>query len=68
MKRLPTYLALTLVSLVLMFPFYWVIISSLKSVEGMNLEPPSLYPAEPRAMNLTGPTPGRSSPPRGASG
>ena len=59
MKRLPTYLALTLVSLLLMFPFYWVIISSLKSVEGMNLEPPSLYPAEPLAMNLTVPTPGR---------
>jgi multiple sugar transport system permease protein len=59
MKRLPTYLALTLVSLVLMFPFYWVIISSLKSVEGMNLEPPSLYPAEPLTMNITVPTQGR---------
>jgi multiple sugar transport system permease protein len=56
MKRLPTYLALSLVSLMLMFPFYWVIISSLKSVEGMNLEPPSLYPAEPLSLNLTLPS------------
>jgi len=59
MKRLPTYLALTLVSLVLMFPFYWVIISSLKSVEGMNSAPPSMYPAEPLTINLTLPSENR---------
>ena len=52
MKRLPTYLALSVVSLLLMFPFYWVIISSLKSVEGMNLEPPSLYPAEQVSLSM----------------
>ena len=56
MKRLPTYIALSLVSLILMFPFYWVVISSLKSVEGMNLEPPSMYPAEPLTINLTLPS------------
>ena len=52
MKRLPTYLALSVVSLLLMFPFYWVIISSLKSVEGMNLEPPSLSPAEQVSLSM----------------
>lgn len=41
-KRLgtvPAYLALTLVGLLFLFPFYWVIISSLKSVDGINLRP-----------------------------
>ncbi len=51
MKRLPVYLALSVVSLLLMFPFYWVVISSLKSVEGMNLEPPSMYPAEQLSLS-----------------
>lgn len=46
MKRFPVYVALVSVSALFMFPFYWVVISALKSVPGMNLEPPSMVPAE----------------------
>ena len=59
MKRFPVYVALTVVSLLLMFPFYWVVISSLKSVEGMNLEPPSMYPAEQLSLSVRMPSRGR---------
>jgi ABC-type glycerol-3-phosphate transport system permease component len=40
------YLMLSLVGLVLIFPFYWVVISSVKSREGISLSPPSFYPSE----------------------
>jgi len=45
-RLLPAYLALTAVSILFLFPFYWVVISSLKSPAGMDLKPPALYPAE----------------------
>ncbi len=40
------YATLTAVGLVLLFPFYWVVISSVKSREGISLSPPSFYPSE----------------------
>lgn len=45
-RLLPAYAALMAVSLLFLFPFYWVVISSLKSPAGMDLKPPALYPAE----------------------
>lgn len=56
MRKAPIYLALVVVSLVFLFPFYWVVISSLKSVAGMNLEPPTMYPAEQMTVNLSAKT------------
>lgn len=53
MKRLPTYLALVVVAVLFLFPFYWVLISSLKSVQGISLKPPSLYPSEAKVVNLS---------------
>ncbi|MEZ0326810.1 MAG: carbohydrate ABC transporter permease [Fimbriimonas sp.] len=49
---LPVYLALTAVALLFLFPFYWVVISSLKSVEGMTLKPPALFPAEMKTVDI----------------
>jgi multiple sugar transport system permease protein len=40
------YAALTAVGLLLLFPFYWVVISAVKSREGISLSPPSFYPSE----------------------
>ena len=40
------YAALTAVGLVLLFPFYWVVVSAVKSREGISLSPPSFYPSE----------------------
>lgn len=53
MKRIPTYLALVAVSVLFLFPFYWVVISALKSVEGISMKPPSMYPAEVKTASLT---------------
>lgn len=59
MKRFWIYLGLCSISLVLMFPFYWVVVSSLKSVAGMNLEPPAMYPAEQAVSSVRLPTASR---------
>ncbi|HSI73975.1 MAG TPA: carbohydrate ABC transporter permease, partial [Fimbriimonas sp.] len=58
LRMLPVYLALVGVALLFLFPFYWVVISSLKSVEGMTLKPPALYPAEAQTVDIpvTNPT------------
>ncbi len=52
LRQLPIYVALLAVCALFLFPFYWLVISSLKSVAGMDLEPPSLYPAEQLTVNL----------------
>jgi multiple sugar transport system permease protein len=57
---LPIYAALIAVCTLFLFPFYWVIVSSLKSVAGMDLMPPSLYPAERSTVDLSVPTAGRT--------
>ncbi len=59
-RAVPIYLALIAVSVLFLFPFYWVVISSLKSVAGMDLMPPSLYPAERRTVDLSLPTANRT--------
>ena len=52
LRTLPIYLALLAVCALFLFPFYWVVISSLKSVAGMDLEPPSMVPAEQLTVDL----------------
>lgn len=53
MKKFGTYAALGLVCVLLFFPFYWVVVSSLKSVQGMSLEPPTLLPAERLVQDIS---------------
>jgi multiple sugar transport system permease protein len=52
-RMAPIYVALFAVSILFLFPFYWVIVSSLKSVAGMNLVPPSFYPSEQLSVKLS---------------
>ena len=52
LRTLPIYFALLAVCTLFLFPFYWVVISSLKSVAGMDLEPPSMLPAEHLTVDL----------------
>ncbi|MDR3688693.1 MAG: ABC transporter permease subunit [Fimbriimonas sp.] len=52
LRPLPIYIVLLMVCTLFLFPFYWVVISSLKSVAGMDLEPPSMYPAERLTVDL----------------
>jgi multiple sugar transport system permease protein len=56
---LPIYALLIPVSLLFLFPFYWIVSTSLKSVAGLDLEPPSLYPSEELTVPLTLTTAGR---------
>lgn len=50
---LPVYAALIAVSLLFIFPFYWVSVSSLESIKGLDLKPPALFPAVERSMNAS---------------
>lgn len=52
-KKFGLYALLLGVSAVLLFPFYWVLISSVKTVEGLSMSPPALYPSEYRKQDLT---------------
>ena len=47
------YALLLGVSAVLLFPFYWVLISSVKTLDGLSMTPPSLTPSEYRTDRLT---------------
>jgi multiple sugar transport system permease protein len=58
-RSLPIYLALALVSILFAFPFFWVVSSSLKSVPGINLIPPSFLPSERLTTPLTASTYGK---------
>lgn len=58
-KRVLLYLTLIGISGLFLFPFYWVLISSIKSVEGISMRPPSYYPSEYRKVNLSLPANGR---------
>lgn len=57
LRRLPTYVALVAVSLLFLFPFYWVAISSLQSKAGLDLSPPPFYPAQPVTKTVIDQTP-----------
>ncbi|MBN8588716.1 MAG: carbohydrate ABC transporter permease [Rhodothermia bacterium] len=58
-KRVLLYLTLIGISGLFLFPFYWVLISSIKSVEGISMRPPSYYPSEYRKVHLSLPANGR---------
>lgn len=51
-SRIGLYAALFAITAVLLFPFYWVISSSVKSREGMAMSPPSFYPSEVRKIDV----------------
>lgn len=56
MKRaalLPVYLCLAALCALFIFPFYWVVVSSLETIPGLNLKPPALYPAEMTTLSAT---------------
>ncbi len=46
-----TFLVLSLILLVFLFPFFWMISSSLKTLGEVNTTPPPLLPAEPQWQN-----------------
>lgn len=51
-KKTALYAMLLGVSVVLLFPFYWVLISSVKTADGIVMNPPLLYPGEYRKADL----------------
>ncbi len=51
-RMTPVYIALLAVSVLFLFPFYWVLICSLKSPAGLDLLPPAMYPAEAQTQQL----------------
>ena len=48
--QIALYLFLGIMALIVVFPFYWMIISSLKSITEYNLPVPTLYPEAPQFM------------------
>jgi ABC-type glycerol-3-phosphate transport system permease component len=59
LKKIFVYIALILTGLFFVFPFYWVLASSLKSRECMSMVPPAYYPCEVRTVDLKMPARGR---------
>ncbi|MEE3259423.1 MAG: carbohydrate ABC transporter permease [Candidatus Latescibacterota bacterium] len=51
-SRIGLYAALFAITAVLLFPFYWVLSSSVKSREGMAMSPPAFYPSEVRKESI----------------
>ena len=51
-RRLGMYALLLGVSAFLLFPFYWVLVSSVKTLDGLSMTPPTLVPAEYRTDSL----------------
>ena len=52
-SRILLYAVLTVIGAFFLFPFYWVVISSLKTPAGMTMRPPSFYPSEPLLAEYT---------------
>lgn len=51
--RLALYLALGLGAAVMLFPFVWMVLSSLKTFQEVNLSPPTVLPEDPQLSNYT---------------
>lgn len=51
-KRAVVIVGLGLVSLVMLFPLYWMVVSGLKSEAEFNQVPPTLWPHDPRPENF----------------
>jgi ABC-type glycerol-3-phosphate transport system permease component len=59
LSKLPVYIMLVLVSVLLLFPFYWLISSSLKSRECISMSPPAFYPCRLHTVDVSVPAQGR---------
>lgn len=51
--RLALYLVLATGAAVMLFPFVWMVLSSLKTFQEVNLSPPTVVPDDPQASNYT---------------
>ncbi|MFA5292735.1 MAG: carbohydrate ABC transporter permease [Phycisphaerae bacterium] len=58
-KKIFVYIALVLTGIFFIFPFYWVLSSSLKSRECMSMVPPAYYPCEDSTVDIKVPAKGR---------
>ena len=58
-RILVLYTLLASLGVFFLFPFYWVLISSLKSPAGLTMSPPAWYPAQNRTETVTLNTTGR---------
>jgi multiple sugar transport system permease protein len=45
------YLVLIVVALVMLFPIYWIFVSSLKTLNGISASPPVFFPTDPQWQN-----------------
>ena len=52
LRKLGMYALLLGVSAFLLFPFYWVLVSSVKTLDGLSMTPPSMLPSEYRTDSL----------------
>ncbi|MCE5184654.1 MAG: carbohydrate ABC transporter permease [Planctomycetaceae bacterium] len=51
--KLPVYIMLVIVSALLLFPFYWLLSSSLKSRQCITMIPPAFYPSKVHTVDVT---------------
>jgi multiple sugar transport system permease protein len=51
--RLLLYLLLVLGAALMMFPFVWMLLTSLKTMQGVNLSPPEILPDDPQWSNYS---------------
>ncbi len=51
--RLLVYLLLVLGAALMMFPFVWMLLTSLKTMQGVNLSPPEILPDDPQWSNYS---------------
>lgn len=51
LRSLFSYLVLIAVALVLLFPIYWIVVSSLKTLSQISSNPAELFPADPQWQN-----------------
>jgi len=52
-KRVLLYTALAVGAIIMAFPFFWMIVSSLKTAAEVNTTPPTFFPAEPVFENYS---------------
>lgn len=53
LKRVILYTALSIGAIIMAFPFFWMIVSSLKTAAEVNTTPPTFFPANPVFENYT---------------
>ena len=50
-KKITLYISLSIGALIMVFPFFWMLISSLKTAVEVNTTPPTFWPADPTLDN-----------------